>query len=173
MVRVTDDELFDTNVHVRGIGNTALHIAAGRGDLAMVRILATAPDAIMNLRNNRGQIPLHSAAGNGHADVIWFLRILPDVDVNAVDAHGSTPLFTRLLPGWHAGWRLRKFNPRRQPACHPGNRRVKGSSTRKSCSIIAQVRHARVPAGRDQVHSDCGPVSRTIPKISSGLNSWI
>ena len=92
MVRVTDDELFDTNVHVRGIGNTALHIAAGRGDLAMVRILATAPDAIMNLRNNRGQTPLHYAAGNGHADVIWFLRMLPDVDVNAVDAHGSTPL---------------------------------------------------------------------------------
>ena len=72
-----NDDIFDTNSDVVGIGNTALHYAAGNGDLAMVRILATAPNAIMNLRNGRGQTPLHYAAGNGHANVIWFFRTLP------------------------------------------------------------------------------------------------
>ena len=94
-----NDDIFDTNSDVVGIGNTALHYAAGNGDLAMVRILATAPNAIMNLRNGRGQTPLHYAAGNGHANVIWFFRTLPSIDLDAQDLNGSTPLMYAAAKG--------------------------------------------------------------------------
>lgn len=53
-------------------GETALHIACGRGFMRCVRILVAA-GANMNVQNAFGQTPLHIAVTEGHTHVAVLL----------------------------------------------------------------------------------------------------
>ena len=73
-------------------GNTALHRAAGDGNLVEIRNLI-ANGANVNARNRNGETPLHSAtASNDNVEVIKFL-VANGADVNAQDEWGGMPFF--------------------------------------------------------------------------------
>ena len=69
---------------------TALHRAAGDGDLAAVRLLLLA-EANPNCRDDEGATPLHMAAWDGSPGVIRLL-LNAGADPGAVDEDGITPL---------------------------------------------------------------------------------
>ncbi|OEL35808.1 hypothetical protein BAE44_0003175 [Dichanthelium oligosanthes] len=54
-------------------GNTALHTAAGRGYMELVRIMCDVDASLVRTRNNLRNTPLISAARAGHVDVVCYL----------------------------------------------------------------------------------------------------
>ncbi|KAG0518263.1 hypothetical protein BDA96_09G160800 [Sorghum bicolor] len=54
-------------------GNTALHIAAGRGYLEHARIMCDLDESLVRARNNLRNTPLICAARAGHVDVVCYL----------------------------------------------------------------------------------------------------
>ena len=86
---------------VDAYGSNALHWAAGRGHLALVRHLvgdrgmdAAAPAHPPRRRDaptTRGRTALHYAARNGHLDVVEYLVERPDVDADARAEGGVSP----------------------------------------------------------------------------------
>jgi len=75
-------------------GNTALHIAAGNGDEACVRVLLAAPAIIVDSKNHHDSTPLHWAITDGHGAAAC-LQILVDtkkIDVNLKNASGNAPI---------------------------------------------------------------------------------
>ena len=78
---------------VDAYGSNALHWAAGRGHLALVRHLVddrgmdasfpAHPPRRRDAPTTRGRTALHYAARNGHLDVVEYLVGRPDVDADA------------------------------------------------------------------------------------------
>lgn len=74
-------------------GNTALHMAAANGHMAVVAtLLQQRPVLQHNLTNHAGNTPLHWAAANGHDQVVQLLVKLPDVDVLQKNDFGRSVL---------------------------------------------------------------------------------
>ncbi|GAX75696.1 hypothetical protein CEUSTIGMA_g3139.t1 [Chlamydomonas eustigma] len=89
-----------------GLGHTALHWCAARGEVQAVQWLldqgeaqltqqaqpeaAAAAAGLLSKRNFQGSTPLHSAASNGQRSVVEVLLRSRGVDVEAVDADGMT-----------------------------------------------------------------------------------
>ncbi|KAG6837980.1 hypothetical protein H0H93_008374 [Arthromyces matolae] len=72
-------------------GLTALHAAASRGYLEIVKWLIEECGAMPDLEDREGETALHKAALNGHLSIVEYL--LPDrADVHARDADGWTAL---------------------------------------------------------------------------------
>ncbi|PAA54585.1 hypothetical protein BOX15_Mlig005281g1, partial [Macrostomum lignano] len=84
----------DTDVQVRwrhgASGNTALHVAAGKRDLEMVKILCDS-GADINAQNNAGQTPLHISANEGDEAVVRFLHS-NKADASILDKQDRSPL---------------------------------------------------------------------------------
>jgi len=79
-------------------GQTLLHIAAGRGDLALVQTLVER-GADLELKNGwAGWTPLHCAAGAGHARVVAYL-IKQGAKVEAPGAYHQGILYTAAMQG--------------------------------------------------------------------------
>ncbi|MGC3960253.1 MAG: ankyrin repeat domain-containing protein [Verrucomicrobiota bacterium] len=80
---------------------SALHLAAGRGNVAMVQLLLTNRAAVA-VRNIFGETALHVAAANGSTNVAALL-IAAGADVNAAGAEdqtgGATPLHLAVTGG--------------------------------------------------------------------------
>ena len=86
---------------VDAYGSNALHWAAGRGHLALVRHLVedrgmdasfpANPPRRRDAPTTRGRTALHYAARNGHLAVVDYLITLPDVDADARAEGGVSP----------------------------------------------------------------------------------
>ena len=86
---------------VDAYGSNALHWAAGRGHLALVRHLVEErrmdasvpanPPRRRDAPTTRGRTALHYAARNGHLDVVEYLVQRPDVDADARAEGGVSP----------------------------------------------------------------------------------
>ena len=86
---------------VDAYGSNALHWAAGRGHLALVRHLVgdrgmdasfpANPPRRRDAPTTRGRTALHYAARNGHLDVVEYLVERPDVDADARAEGGVSP----------------------------------------------------------------------------------
>ena len=86
---------------VDAYGSNALHWAAGRGHLALVRHLVedrgmdasfpANPPRRRDAPTTRGRTALHYAARNGHLDVVEYLVKRPDVDADARAEGGVSP----------------------------------------------------------------------------------
>ena len=86
---------------VDAYGSNALHWAAGRGHLALVRHLVedrgmdasfpAHPPRRRDAPTTRGRTALHYAARNGHLAVVDYLITLPDVDADARAEGGVSP----------------------------------------------------------------------------------
>ncbi|KAG6817214.1 hypothetical protein H0H87_011572 [Tephrocybe sp. NHM501043] len=80
-------------------GFTALHAAASRGYLDIVKWLVEDCGAMPDLEDREGETALHKAALNGHLSIIKYL--LPDrADVHARDADGWTALHNACSKGY-------------------------------------------------------------------------
>ncbi|KAL9117806.1 MAG: hypothetical protein Q9187_005651 [Circinaria calcarea] len=55
------------------LGQTALHVAAEKGDLSIVRLLLESSDIPVNARDAQGSTALHLAAAGGYCDVVRLL----------------------------------------------------------------------------------------------------
>ncbi|XP_049795993.1 speckle-type POZ protein-like [Schistocerca nitens] len=73
-----------------GSGRTALHCAAGWGDVEAARLLVGAGAAV-DARTDGGWTPLHCAAANGHAEVAAAL-LVAGADRGATTGYGETAL---------------------------------------------------------------------------------
>jgi ankyrin repeat protein len=78
----------DTYKHNHG---TPLHVAAGNGNLEILKILFQAKDAHVDVIGNNLSTPLHCAAGGGHLDVIKYLMD-KGANIDAQTCHGYTAL---------------------------------------------------------------------------------
>ncbi|CAE6486675.1 unnamed protein product [Rhizoctonia solani] len=82
-------------------GLTALHAAASRGKLAVVRWLIEECGAMPDLEDKEGETPLHKAALNGHLSVVtYLLGSEAKADVHAQDADGWTALHNACSKGY-------------------------------------------------------------------------
>ncbi|KAF8605304.1 hypothetical protein BDV93DRAFT_490619 [Ceratobasidium sp. AG-I] len=82
-------------------GLTALHAAASRGKLAVVRWLVEECGAMADLEDKEGETALHKAALHGHLAVVTYL-LSPEgkADVHARDADGWTALHNACSKGY-------------------------------------------------------------------------
>ena len=72
-------------------GDTALHIAAREGQLAIAELLVYDPRTDVNCTNENHSTPLHEACREGHAAMVDLLLQLR-ADPEAVDDRGRTPV---------------------------------------------------------------------------------
>ncbi|KAJ8263921.1 hypothetical protein GJAV_G00143100 [Gymnothorax javanicus] len=75
-----------------GTGQTALHLACEKGDLACVRELLQECQASTDVRNHNGDTPMHCAAKQDSAAIIQVLCSRPCAGVNELNVAGETPL---------------------------------------------------------------------------------
>lgn len=68
-------------------GETALMVAAGSGNLELVKLLVARKAQV----NRTGWTPLHYAAANGHKDIVEYL-LEHSAYIDAASANGTTPL---------------------------------------------------------------------------------
>jgi ankyrin repeat protein len=71
-------------------GQTPLHMAARRGNLAVAEALLNG-GASLEARDTKGEAPLRRAVNCGHPDFVALL-LAHGADVNTRDRHGRTPL---------------------------------------------------------------------------------
>jgi len=82
----------------QGDGNTALHWAAYRDDLAMAQLLVTAGASMKATTRVGNMTPLFLAAKNGSAAMIELL-LKAGADANAANTNGTTPLMLAAAAG--------------------------------------------------------------------------
>ncbi|KAJ8283636.1 hypothetical protein COCON_G00024860 [Conger conger] len=75
-----------------GTGQTPLHLACERGDLACVRELLQDCQARTDIKDHQGDTPMHCAAKQDSAAIIQALCARPCAGVNERNAAGETPL---------------------------------------------------------------------------------
>ncbi|XP_061086903.1 85/88 kDa calcium-independent phospholipase A2 isoform X4 [Conger conger] len=75
-----------------GTGQTPLHLACERGDLACVRELLHDCQARTDIKDHQGDTPMHCAAKQDSAAIIQALCARPCAGVNERNAAGETPL---------------------------------------------------------------------------------
>lgn len=80
------------------IDTSALHLAAGRERLAIIRLLVQQHDVDVNLTSGAGFTPLHTAAAKGQAAAAALLIEL-GADINAATPDGVTPLHAAAVSG--------------------------------------------------------------------------
>ncbi|KAL7282503.1 hypothetical protein ACG7TL_003974 [Trametes sanguinea] len=99
-VRADDVDPFElANDASTRTGLTALHAAASRGYLDIVKWLVEECGAIPDIEDKEGETALHKAALNGHLQIIRYL--LPEKsDVHAKDADGWTALHNACSKGY-------------------------------------------------------------------------
>jgi ankyrin repeat protein len=86
-----DDVKFRQPGEIRDTGNSKLHEAAWRSDVAQIKaIIAEIPDSV-HTPNRQGEMPLHQAAKFGNRETIETL-IAAGAQVNARSRQGDTPL---------------------------------------------------------------------------------
>ncbi|GLG99478.1 Poly [ADP-ribose] polymerase tankyrase, partial [Gryllus bimaculatus] len=73
-------------------GNTALHLAAGRGFVRVAALLLAVPGADANAANADGCTPLHVAVDSGFVAVVKLLLDIEQCDLHARTQLGQTPL---------------------------------------------------------------------------------
>ena len=73
-------------------GQTALHRAAGQGQLEVVEQLLQQSQDLLHARDANDWQPIHEAARGGHVDVLKYLVEL-GADFSARTSNGGTPLF--------------------------------------------------------------------------------
>lgn len=73
-----------------GLGEAPLHIAAGWGNLDMIKYLIE-KKAQVNKKNSQGETPLHGAARNGRLEVVKYL-IANGANMDIQDNQDETPL---------------------------------------------------------------------------------
>jgi serine/threonine-protein phosphatase 6 regulatory ankyrin repeat subunit A/serine/threonine-protein phosphatase 6 regulatory ankyrin repeat subunit B len=78
-------------------GNTAMHIAATKGNIEIVSILFKR-NCIPNIRNILGELPIHKAAAQGNAAVVEFM-LGNKIAVTEADNRGNTILHLAALHG--------------------------------------------------------------------------
>lgn len=77
-----------TEIDARGPdGETALMVAAGSGNLELVKLLVARKAQV----NRSGWTPLHYAAGNGHQEIVEYL-LEHSAYIDAASENGTTPL---------------------------------------------------------------------------------
>jgi len=86
-------------------GQTALHVAAGKGNSAVVQMLLE-NGAERESRDHKKQVPLHLAAGNGDLDTVSELlgpgtNTADKNGINAIDKYWQTPLHVAARYGNH------------------------------------------------------------------------
>lgn len=75
-----------------GDGETALHVAARKGNLAIVKALCQHDPGLLKRHDNRGNTALHLAARNDRLKVVgWLLEQLCNEDVKKKNKDGKTP----------------------------------------------------------------------------------
>jgi ankyrin repeat protein len=70
---------------------TPLHIAAGKGNVSVARLLIQNGAEVNAKLSDNGFTSLHLAAGNGHEKVAELL-IAKGADINAKSMYGETPI---------------------------------------------------------------------------------
>ena len=88
----------DPNARLTSTGGTALHAAAGGGNLSSIELLVRAA-ADVNVCANNGDGPLHRAAVGGSSESIKLLLNLGCSHINLTNSHGSTPLMLAAMSG--------------------------------------------------------------------------
>lgn len=90
-------------------GNTALHLVASRGHLALVNLICEVVPSLVATRNKCLDTPLHCAAKSGHREVVEVLLSKAKADaeveklaVQARNQAGATALYEAVRHG-HAG----------------------------------------------------------------------
>ena len=73
-------------------GQTALHKAAGLGQLEIVEKLLSQSQAMLHSRDANDWQPVHEAARGGHLDTLKYLVDM-GADIGARTSNGGTPLF--------------------------------------------------------------------------------
>uniref|UniRef100_A0A1B6CSJ6 Acyl-CoA-binding domain-containing protein 6 n=1 Tax=Clastoptera arizonana TaxID=38151 RepID=A0A1B6CSJ6_9HEMI len=85
---------FASSVDINGTdcnGLAAIHWAADRGNLEMLKFLTSDLKGDIEVKDEDGQTPLHYAVSCGHVDIVEFL-INKGANVKAKDNEGNTPL---------------------------------------------------------------------------------
>lgn len=86
-------------------GTSALHLAAVRGDRALVQLLLDS-GATVNIRDMVSSTPLHWAVSYRHMAVVKLL-LMEGADINARDRAGTTPLMRSAAPNpGRGGWAI-------------------------------------------------------------------
>lgn len=86
-------------------GTSALHLAAVRGDRALVQLLLDS-GATVDTRDMVGSTPLHWAVSYRHTAVVKLL-LREGADINARDRAGTTPLMRSAAPNpGRGGWAI-------------------------------------------------------------------
>ena len=139
-------------------GVTALHLAAQRGDLAMVRVLFKELGADVNLATHEGLTPLILASTSKHKKIVKLLLKTgadPQASVLLNGASYTELLVCRslgALPSWRSIWRPRCTSPI-PDAVARGSRSARGASRRGTVSRCASWligRHTRSSVRRSK-----------------------
>lgn len=80
-------------------GCTALHMAAQKGHLPVVKALLRAQEVNVNLKSHDGWTPLNCAVSGGYLDVVEALLDVPGILVNEGNSLGCSPLHCAALQG--------------------------------------------------------------------------
>ncbi|KAJ3707019.1 hypothetical protein LUZ61_010724 [Rhynchospora tenuis] len=95
-IRLIDEMSAESMMAENYDGDTALHVAAAKGDVKVAAALAEMNPRLLGARNKHMEIPLHKAALFGEADVFWIL-VHKNSPVDARREDGATMLHCAIM----------------------------------------------------------------------------